>query len=370
MVTNNYTPYASGVVHSIQATRQALMLAGHAVTIATLDFIDAPHEEGVIRIKSPLRGMYRGNPVAMPWRPTHVLRTLIAELRPTIIHSHHPFLLGMAALKAARSCGIPIVFTHHTRYDRFVHHVPVPQPLSVPIVQMLVARYCRMVDAIVAPSAYIAQMIEAGGVDHSRVFTIPSPLHESAPTYIPKSRGRVLELITVGRFSPEKNTEAIIEALAFLKSDYPEITWHMTIVGYGPQEQGLRSQAYEHCGLSPHQLTFVVKPARDILKKLYQNAHIFLFASQSDAQGLVLAEALAAGLPIVALECPIVNEAVLDGKNGLFAKNARQMADLIALCASNVSAYAAMSRSAAASAGRYGLEAHQQALLALYDSLI
>ncbi len=104
-VTNNYTPYSGGVVSSIFLHTTALRKQGHTVTIATLDFLNTHHqqqEEHVIRLYCPIRWIMNTNHMAIPWQATKQLEHLIATLQPTIIHVHHPFLLGTAASRVAR----------------------------------------------------------------------------------------------------------------------------------------------------------------------------------------------------------------------------------------------------------------------------
>src|SRR5438445_2313782 len=121
-VTNNYTPYCGGVISSITATSDALRAQGHEVFIITLDFLgknDKPQAQSalvtadpdyVIRITCPIKFMYKKNHMAIPWRPTHAITQLLKKYKPDIVHVHHPFLLGVSALRAARAYDVPCIF--------------------------------------------------------------------------------------------------------------------------------------------------------------------------------------------------------------------------------------------------------------------
>ena len=94
-VTNTYTPYSGGVVQSITALVDELRKQGHEVFIITLTFLDKHNDpEYVIRIPCPIRFMYKKNHMAIAWRPTYNIQSLIERYKPDIIHIHHPFLLG------------------------------------------------------------------------------------------------------------------------------------------------------------------------------------------------------------------------------------------------------------------------------------
>ena len=153
-VTNNYTPYSGGVVSSINAFTDELRCKGHVVTIATLDFLGEKHNDPdyVFRIPCPIKFMHQGNHMALPVRSHHYMKGLIREIKPDIIHSHHPFLLGKTALNIAHDLSIPIVFTHHSLYDRWGHTVPLPSAVTTPFIKSYVKKYCTMVNGIIAPS--------------------------------------------------------------------------------------------------------------------------------------------------------------------------------------------------------------------------
>lgn len=371
MVTNNYQPYSGGVVHSVRASRDALKALGHDVTIATLDFIGSEPETGVARIFCPLRFTYRNNQMALAWRAAKQLRALVDLCGPTIIHTHHPFLLGMAAHAVARSLNLPVVFTHHTLYDRYLHYAPVPAWITKPIVTHRVAGYCRQVDAVVAPSSFVQRSIsESYGIERDRIWPIPSALYAFERARAPKQLGVPLELITVSRFTPEKRVHLLLDALALLRAQYPALSWHMRIVGYGYLESELKRYAYAVCGFSDDQVVFITPPSRAALRMLYDQSHLFLFASQSETQGLVLAEALACGLPIVAFRGPAIEDTVEHGVTGMLVDSCEELCDRIVSLSGDLERYERFSVAGLSAAVRYGLAAHGESLINLYNKLV
>jgi glycosyltransferase involved in cell wall biosynthesis len=178
-VTNNYTPYSGGVTQSIIADTNALRSQGHEVFIITLDFFkpqaqSAPStqlrinsasatvdkaQENVIRVPCPIRFMYKNNYMAIPWRPTHVIKKLLQQYKPNIVHVHHPFLLGVSALHAARAYNTPCVFTYHTIYEDYAHYVPLPRQFTKKIIHAIVIHFCNKIDGIIAPSNAIKEYL-------------------------------------------------------------------------------------------------------------------------------------------------------------------------------------------------------------------
>lgn len=326
VVTNNYKPYSGGVVSSIDTFAQHLAILGHQVYIITLDFEGLGSTYGeqisIIRLCSPVRFNYRTFPIAIPWLPQRTLWQTLQEINPQIVHSQHPFLLGVAALKASRKLGIPILFTHHSQYEQFAHLIPFPQLLAAGIIRKQTLAYCQAVDGVVAPSNFIQQLLRQQGCK-TPVRVIPSgilPIYLSS-TQIRKPIRQKFQLLTVSRFAKEKNIPFLLEMFAMLPDPF-----HLNVVGYGPEEAALRHYAYTVLQIPKERLTFIERPTKPALQKFYQTADLFVFASTAETQGLVLAEAMASGTPVIALAGPGQDELVINGKNGFLINSQAEMA--------------------------------------------
>lgn len=357
MITNNYTPYSGGVVSSIDAIITELRLQGHDVIIVTLDFAGSILQQNVIRISSLVRFTYRTNPMALPWQATKVLDNIIAQYKPDIIHTHHPFLLGVSALRAARNTRAPILFTHHTLYDRYAHYVPLPQQITNWVIGKRVVAYCNAVDMVIAPSNFVKNKLVTEGVTKP-IACLPSPLLKiyernidvfgdfsihlttlklrkvtRSDRILSRSLRLPLHLLSVSRFTPEKNVYALLDAYAILKQK--NVSCVLTLIGFGAEEQRLRAYARDHLKLLPHEIIFIIKPPKEIIARYYRAADLFIFASQTETQGLVVAEAMAAGTPVVAFKGPGVDECVVDGVNGYLVTTVQDMAHRICVLAND-----------------------------------
>ena len=339
LVTNNYRPYAGGVVSSIDTLAGQLVKLGHQVYIVTLDFEGLGNsydgQIAIIRVFCPLRFVYKTNHIAIPWFPNQAIRRILAGIRPDIIHSHHPFLLGVSALKAGEKLGIPVVFTYHSQYEKFAYHVPMPQDICMSLIRKKTLAYCNRVQGIIAPSAFIVQDLVQNGC---QVITkvLPSgvlPIYFESKIAI-KPVKDCFELLTVSRFAKEKTITFLLEMFAKLAQNHKNFKF--TLVGYGPEKSYLLNYAYFRLNLLPEQVKFIDKPdTKEQLKQYYQQADLFVFASQAETQGLVLAEAMACGTPVVARYGPGQNDLVVNGQNGYLVHDLNEMVNVVSLIAKN-----------------------------------
>jgi len=326
-VTNNYTPYSGGVVSSINAFAVGLREQGHQVYIVTLDFKDVQRENNVIRLYCPLKFTYKNNPMAVPWYTAQALEQIFLQIKPDIVHSNHPFLLGSAAQIVCRQLHIPLVFTHHTQYDQYLHYVPITQKLTKLIVNQLVAYYCNRCDLVIAPSRAIKKRLKKQLIKSS-IEVVPSPLlpifSENMQRFELKKIMQTHKLLYVGRFTEEKNISFLLD---LVNKSGPDIK--LQLVGYGYYQQELEDYAYQKLCLHKDQVQFLCKPPKKRIAQLYKDADLFVFASTTETQGLVLVEAMSAGTPVVALKGPGQDEVVKDGENGFLVDSRQRMKDVI-----------------------------------------
>lgn len=372
IVTNNYTPYSGGVVSSINSFSKELLSLGHEILIVTLDFLGKRHNDPsyVIRIPSIARFEHGKNRLAIPWRPDVHVERILRHFCPDIIHSQHPFLIGVSALHAARELNIPILFTYHTLYERYTHYIPFYQPIVRHIAQKKVFNYCKKVDWVIAPSKAIQTLLLNQSIK-TPISLLPSPIQkhflpDNNLSFIDKKEGRSFNLILVSRLVEEKNIPFVLDLMQHLDPK----KFVLKLVGYGPQENELRQYAYQKLGLSENQVCFIIKPSQDELISLYKSADLFLFSSQTDTQGLVLAESMAAGTPVVALDGPGQQDVIKDGVNGFIIDSKEEMVKKIRQIAENAQLHQKLCEGAFNTAQNYAPEVLTKHLLDIYLNLI
>ncbi|MDQ7819839.1 MAG: glycosyltransferase [Armatimonadota bacterium] len=317
MFSESYLPRTSGVVHSVAAFASALRARGHRVVVA------APRIRGY-RDADPDVIRYPSIPTREPdfalglwWAPA--AERAVEAAAPDVVHTHGPFLMGRAAARVARRRGAPLVFTHHTLYDEYVHYVPGPRWMWRPLVRRYVARYANRCACVLAPSAALASRLRAQGV-RCRVEILPTGAVDPdllasldprwvRPTFgIPA--GQPL-LVTASRLAPEKSVDLVLRAFGRVAARRDAV---LLVIGGGPEETALRRLAGRlgvagrvvFAGRQPHRRTLECMAAADA----------FIFGSQTETQGLVLVEALACGCPVVAVDAGGVGDVVTDGETG------------------------------------------------------
>jgi glycosyltransferase involved in cell wall biosynthesis len=322
LFTNNYLPFRGGVASAVETLRRGLDAQGHTAWVFAptppSPVVDPP---GVFRYPSLPAPTYPGFALAVP--VSRRLARTVRDLAPDVFHAQHPFLLGVSARRFARRLGRPLVFTHHTRYEKYAHYVPLPERLVSVLAVRLSCRFAQSADLVVAPSAAIAATLRARGVERP-LAVVPTgvPLDLFRPGPRAEAR-RALGLaadgllcLYAGRLDREKSVERVIEAFGSVRAAVPEA--RLLLVGHGSHAEALRRRAAASPAADRIRLHGAV--AREELPPFYQAADLFLFASETETQGLVLAEAHACGVPAVAVRASGVEEVVRDGETGLLTK--------------------------------------------------
>jgi glycosyltransferase involved in cell wall biosynthesis len=318
MLSNTFTPHVGGVARSLEAFTAEYRRRGHRVMVVAPEFSHAPTEEtDVLRI--PAVQNFNGSDFSVVLPISGLLSRTLDQLQPEIVHAHHPYLLGMTALRIARYRELPLVFTHHTLYEQYTHYVPGDSPTLRQFVIELATQYANLCDQVFAPSESIASLLHERGV-FAPVAVVPTGVRMErfaqgdgagfrAAMGIP---GDAFVIGHLGRLAPEKNLAFLAEAVAaFLESDTAA---HFLVVGKGPSEVDIR-RIFERRGLSRRLwLPGVLEHPR--LADAYHAMDAFAFASKTETQGMVLTEAMAAGVPVIALDASGVREIVQDGCNG------------------------------------------------------
>ncbi len=330
LFTNNYLPFRGGVTTAIESLRAGLEALGHHVWVFA-PAAQQPHSDPpyVFRYPSVPAPTYPG--FSLPLPVSRRLHRLARRLHLDVVHVHHPFLLGVTGRRLARREGLPLVFTYHTRYEKYAHYVPLPPRLVEGLAVRLACRFADSADLVVAPSDHVADTLRARGV-RAPVSVIPTGV--DLTVFSPGSRERArrrlglpaagLICLYTGRLDREKSLERVLDAFDSVAAAVSGATLHL--VGKGSHDAALRARAA--ASRAGRRIVFHGVVDRAALPDYYRAADLFLFASETETQGLVLAEAHACALPAVAVRASGVDEVVADGETGLLTKgDTLEMAD-------------------------------------------
>lgn len=265
-----------------------------------------------------------------------------------IIHVHHPMLMGYIAHYLGWKYNVPIVFTYHTRYEQYLHYLPpyaylqkycdgssnskirrLEKKVFYYGSEKLVTAHNRVFtnkcDLVLAPTNTMKEYLLDNGTI-TNVEIIPTGLLEEDFTYdVDKSKGirdrcvdgRKYLFCTVSRLEKEKNISFLFKGLTRLKENIGDC-FRILVIGDGSERASLELEA-RTLGLGDN-VVFTGSIDHDELPNYYRACDCFLFASRSETQGIVLLEAMAVGLPVVAVEASGVNDVVNDGFNGYLSE--------------------------------------------------
>ncbi|MBA3034743.1 MAG: glycosyltransferase family 4 protein [Rhodocyclaceae bacterium] len=306
MISDVYFPRINGVSTSIETFRADLAAEGIQVRLIAPDYPERHDAPATWRVPSR-RVPFDPEDRLMRWRLlNHTAHRLAAE-GIDLVHVQTPFAAHYAGMRTARRHHVPVLATYHTHFEEYIaHYLPaLPRPLLKAAARRIAVGQCNGLDAVVVPSRAMHETLSGYGVK--------APLHV-LPTGIPvgnftsgngalfRSRHGIAAdrpvALFVGRVAHEKSIDFLIEAMAAAVRQRPDLL--LIVAGEGPALPALRRQS-EHAGLS-NSIRFVGYLDRiQELPDCYAAADVFAFASRTETQGLVLLEAMAAGLPVFAL---------------------------------------------------------------------
>ncbi|SFG07869.1 Glycosyltransferase involved in cell wall bisynthesis [Desulfotomaculum arcticum] len=330
MFSDSYYPYVSGVVRSIELFRHELQQLGHNVYIFAPAYRRQTEEEGVFRFPSITAPTNKNFSLALPFAPG--VGQKLRDLKIDLVHCHSPFLLGNVGARTARRHNLPLVFTHHTLYDLYVHYVPLFPGLARRLVLGFVRRFCNRCNLVITPTNVVAKRLRELGIN-APMQAIPTglKLEEFANPdngWLRREYGIGPEekvILCVARFGKEKNLDMILEAFRLINRDCPDS--RLFLVGIGPCEEELRTMAKD-MGLASRVTIVGRRLSRQTLTNYYAGADLFMYAAVTETQGIIIGEAQAVGLPVVAVGANGVAEMVNEGFDGfLTAPSAAALAE-------------------------------------------
>ncbi|HEX5803449.1 MAG TPA: glycosyltransferase [Azospira sp.] len=305
MVSDVYFPRINGVSTSIETFRRQLADEGVEVRLVVPRYAEEPDEPGIVRVAGrPLPGDAEDRLVR--WRAMH-RAVLAAAADCDLIHIQTPFVAHYAGHAAARRLGLPVLATYHTLFEEYLqHYAPrLPAGWLRAAARALSRRQCNALDGVIVPSSAMRERLQAYGV-RAPLQVLPTgvPVERfaggdgaafRAALGIPPERPVALY---VGRLAHEKNIEFLIDAVRRARAEVPDLL--LLIAGEGPAGETLK-QRVDALELN-RSVRFVGYLDRQRqLPDCYAAADLFVFASRTETQGLVLIEAMAAGVPVMAL---------------------------------------------------------------------
>ena len=305
MISDVYFPRVNGVSTSILTFQQELAAQGHEVHIVAPHYpAGHPEEAHISRIES---GYVMLDPEdrLMKSAKIHELTPKFHKHEFDIVHIQTPFLAHYAGIKLARALDVPTIETYHTFFEEYLYHyVPLlPKFITRRITRSFSRSQCNSVNAVIVPSTAMSTVLQQYGCT-SPIHIAPTGIQMSkfesgmgsrfrAKHGIPEDRPLLLH---VGRVAHEKNIGFLLNMVARLKVDHPNVLF--LICGEGPAKTDLEQQV-KRMGLVDNVMFVGYLDRETELLDCYRAADVFVFASRTETQGLVLLEAMALGVAVV-----------------------------------------------------------------------
>ncbi len=360
-------PVVNGVVEAVDGLAEGLRSRGHEV------YCFAPRMPGAddaIATNVSLPSLPLANTpyrLTLPLVSRRTVNNIVKRL--SIVHAHSLFVTGWAGLRYARRYGMPIVYTYHTQLEAYAHYVPFDAKATRFAAGQLTRTFGNLVDAVVVPTPAMAAHLRGIGVE-ARIEIVPSGIDierfgNGKRDAALRRKLRILDgqrlVLVVSRLAREKNIDIVLEALA--RANDPALK--LVLAGDGPAREELEARAIE-LGVADA-VRFLGVVARDDLPDLYASADAFVFPSTTETQGLVQAEALAAGAYAIVADCASNREVVGDAAQIVAATPAAFAKALRAIPGSPSAEVVARGKFAVR---RFAIGLQAVAMIELYRSLI
>jgi glycosyltransferase involved in cell wall biosynthesis len=334
--TDTYYPDVNGAAYFTYRLATLLAKRGHNVFVMcpsrafknTISDDEAVAVYGIRSIHLPVYQNFRISPLSI----FGTIRRVIREISPDIVHIQNHFLIGKEAVSAARKLGIPVMGTNHFMPENLTHYLHLPGIAETWLQRFAWRQFVRVfeqLDFVTTPTRTAAALLAKAGL---RKKVVPVSCGIDLERFKPTNDGAYLRqrfaiptdkpvLLYVGRLDKEKKIDMILRALP----DISRVTSvHLVLAGIGKEKRNLEELA-EKLGIQ-QAVTFTGFVPDEDLQNIYGVADLFVTAGTAELQSIVTMEAMASGLPVVAVNAMALPELVHDGENGyLFSDGNSQM---------------------------------------------
>ena len=259
--------------------------------------------------------------------PYPALKRVLNKFHPDVIHNQTAEMIAIAARRYAKKYDVPMVSTGHAYPDNITSQLKILKPIKRPLDAVLRAymasflkhsEYATMptemaIDDLVPKkrkSFKVTVEPLSNGVDLAQFGPKKAPLRIYKKYRLPTDRPIVLY---VGRVDPEKSISNVVTAFSGVLEAVPEAL--LVIVGDGTDRRRL-TDLVEALGIQ-QSVRFLGRVMPPDVMEIYRTAQVFATASETETQGIVLIEAAATALPLVAVDAGAVRELCQHKKNGI-----------------------------------------------------
>jgi len=330
MISDVYFPRVNGVSTSIQTFRRNLHELGHRTTLIAPAYEathnqDASDESTIIRIPSRTVIVDKEDKM-MHRRPIRDLIPQLQEMQIDLVHIQTPFIAHYEGVYISKALNVPSIISYHTFFEEYFYNYIkwLPKRWLRYAARAFSRSQCEQVDALLVPSQPMHDVLREYGIENT-THILPTGLKLEA---FDKGDGVAFRekhqidqdrpcIAFVGRIAHEKNISFLLKVFKQVREELPNSLF--LVAGEGPALASLKKQS-QQCGTADA-IKFVGYLNRQgELQSCYKAADVFVFASRTETQGLVLLEAMACGTPVVSTAVMGTKDVMRHGDGGLVAE--------------------------------------------------
>ena len=304
-ISDVYFPRVNGVSTSIETFRRNLHLLGHTVHLIAPEYgTPAADESGIVRVPArrvPFDPEDRFMSYGWVMRQLDSLRGEHYDL----IHVQTPFVAHYLGVRLSYLLDIPCIETYHTFFEEYLYHyIPLlPKWMTRSLAKRFSRHQGNSLDGMVIPSRPMQRVLQDYGIE-TTMEVIATGIEPGS--FVPGDRSAFREkfsipqdrpmLLFVGRVAHEKNIDFLIRVVDQVRRQVEDVLF--VIAGEGPARPSLEQEVRKRAmGENVRFIGYLDRHTE--LNHCYSAADIFIFASRTETQGLVLLEAMAQGVPLV-----------------------------------------------------------------------
>jgi glycosyltransferase involved in cell wall biosynthesis len=370
--TDSYPPSLDGVATSVESSARQLQKMGHTVYVVAPDQPHGKDRKNVYRLVSIRLMKTPDIRVGLQIPQPNLFK--IAGLEVDIIHGHSGGPVSLLGWQVARLHNIPFIETYHTLFRYYRHYLPYQSLLKIWMIKRITAFIGNDCDAIIAPTLKAKKDLLTDGVKKP-IYIVPSGVYTEKFDHVKK--GWLLRkynipqaqkiLLTVGRLEKEKSIDFLVRVYSQLFKAHRDTA--LIIVGVGRDKEKLQKLAVS-LGVNEN-IHFIGHVTYSNMPKVYADADIFIFASRTETQGMVITEAIASGIPVVAVADDAFTAVITNNANGfLVPKEANTFALKLSNILKDKELKKRLSRNAKQSARQFSIESTAKNLEHVYSEVV
>jgi 1,2-diacylglycerol 3-alpha-glucosyltransferase len=373
LFTDAYFPQVNGVATTVEELKNSLLTKDHKVSVITSQYPKyKDKDKNVLRLRSVK--LWNNPELRVSYMfPDRILQRVL-RLNVDVIHGFSGGAIPSLGLTLAKIKRKPYVFTYNTRWNKYTHYILNGKIIRPKAMERMVRIYCNVCDHIIAPAAYVKEELIGFGVKKP-ITVIPNGVNTTkfSPA---KNDNLKTELglkesdqivLCVARLAKEKSLDFLIKTFTEFSKNNPNV--YFVIAGDGPEKENLKNLV-DSLKIKSRVLMIGCVSYENI-PQVYNGADVFVFASQTETEGMVVLEAMSSGLPVLVVKDRVFEQFIENGKDGILVeKDETEFNQNLKKLLKDEKLRATLGKNARAKAAHFSLDEIAQKFENLYKQLV